>query len=67
MKLNERILITLLLISVIFIMMLIPAAAANDEILSAQTSDYTFIINAILLIFASGIFILVRINRRKKK
>jgi len=67
MKFNERILITLILISVIFIMMLIPAMAANDEILAAQTSDYTFIINAILLIFASGVFILVRIKRRNKK
>ena len=67
MKLNERIAVTLLLISAIFMMMVIPAAAANDNIISAQTSDYTFIVNAILLIFASGVFILVRINRRKKK
>jgi hypothetical protein len=67
MKFNERILITLILISVIFIMMLIPVAAANEEITAVQTSDYTFIINAILLIFASGVFILVRIKRRNKK
>lgn len=33
---------------------------------SVQTSDYTFIVNAILLIIASVTFILVRIKRRDK-
>ena len=33
---------------------------------AVQTSDYTFIINAILLIIASVAFILIRIKRRNK-
>lgn len=33
---------------------------------AVQTSDYTFIVNAILLIIASVAFILIRIKRRNK-
>lgn len=33
---------------------------------AVQTSDYTFVVNAILLIIASVAFILIRIKRRNK-
>lgn len=51
-----------------FYLMVIPVAeSATDNLIHAvQTSDYTFILNAILLIIASVTFILVRIKRNKR-
>ena len=68
MKLKWRkiITITLILSLVIFIMTVIPITA-SEEVTAALTSDYTFIINAILLIVASVAFILIRIKRGNKK
>jgi|GEM_PF-2859656 hypothetical protein len=65
-KWRKKITFTFLLSLVIFIVFVIPIAAA-EEVTAVQTSDYTFIINAILLIIASVAFILIRIKRGNKK
>ena len=66
MKLKWWKILTFVFSLMIFIMTAIPVAA-SEEVMSPLTSDYTFIINAILLIVASVAFILIRIKRGNKK